>query len=214
MNDIGELLRFDPLAQAERITGNEYKTDDETAHLGMGIALLHNQRKNAALAASDDSHYGITFDGMVALMGRLGFDVVLTRTFAGRDAAETSLVLWHPDGILGTLESYHGDHLNTAKVYYNVRPHDEFLPWSVTSSGQHRLGVWAGDHDAREGIRYNLDALREHGDFLSPWVARPWLWFLNYTDTDGDYDHKAINESVIAQLPEHVIAAITPAVSA
>lgn len=212
MTDIGSLLRFDPLAEAEKITGHDYKTDEDSGLLGFGIAIKHNERKAKALAATDDSHYGITFAGMTELMGRLGFEVVLTRAFTGRDGVgEKHLVLWHPDGILGTVESYQGDMLNIAEVYYNVRPHEEYLPWSVTSSGQYRDGVWIGDHDAREGIRFNLAALREHGDFVNPWVFRGWVWLLNYTDTNGEYDdYKAINEAAIAQLPEHVRSAISP----
>lgn len=208
MSTIGDLLRFDPLAEAERITGNEYKDDAETTHVGMALAMLNGEAKDRALTETDDTRWSLDFAGTVALWKRLGFAVVYERPFKGSD--ETFLVLWHPDGILGTIESYHGDRVNTQKVYYNVRPvGTEYLPWGVISSGRYTDGVWVGDHDAREGLRFNLDQLRAHGDFLPVWVERPFLWLLTYEDSKVDgYDYKAINADIIEQFPENVRSAI------
>jgi hypothetical protein len=66
--------------------------------------------------------------------------------------------------------------------------------------------------DCREAIRYYLGKMRETGTFLPVWENRPFLWLLHYMDTkDEGYDYKAITASRIAQLPEHVRNAITPA---
>ena len=52
---------------------------------------------------------------------------------------------------------------------------------------------------------------KQHGDFLVPWVQRPFLWLLDYSQTKvPGYDYKAISEAVIATFPAHVHAAITP----
>lgn len=213
MNDIAALLRFDSLSEAEKLTGSDYKTDENTVRLGLGLAMLNNEAKDRALAETDDTRWSLDFAGTVALWERIGFETVHTRNFVARDSVETYLVLWHPDGILGTVESYGSTRVNTQKVYYNVRPTSGHLPWDAISSGRYVDAVWVGDHDAREGLRFNLGRLREHGEFLPIWVERPWLSLLTYQEAREDgYDRKAITESVIGELPEHVRTAITPEV--
>lgn len=212
-DDLTKMLNFDPLSAAEDITGVDYKDDEGTLLLGMSMAMLHNRAKEIALCEANDTHFRQTFDEAVAIFADMGFAEVLRDTFAGQDDREdTYLVLWHPEGLLATCESY-GEHLNTAKVLYNYAHANGALRWDLTSSGRFREdGVWVGDHDAREGIRHNLNALRAEGEFLSTWVERPFLWLLTYMDTKVEgYDYDAINEERVARLPEHVRQAITPA---
>ncbi len=204
-------LRFDPLAEAERITNESYKDDSDTMMLGIGLALLHNERKADLLRGADDSYYGIGFGDMLALLARMGFEEVLRDAFAGRYGPDEYVVLWHQDGLLATCESFDG-RLNTAKVLYNYR-HDSggYPGGGLTSSGGMRGEVWVGDHDAREGIRHNLGRMYAAGRFLDQWVERPFLWLLTYADSDVEgYDHQAITERRIARLPEQVRERITP----
>lgn len=207
---IREALTFDPLAHAEKITGRSYKDDDATARLGFGLALQHNQAKRELLADAGDSYYAMSFADQLAMFDRMGFRQVLVDQFAGRDnITESFALLWHDDGLLATCESYRGEQRNAAKVYYNYRHWNGYPGWELTSSGGMRGDVWVGDHDAREGIRHNLDAMRAEGEFVSPWVVRPFLWLLTYADTDVDgYDYAAINADRISRLPADVRAAI------
>jgi hypothetical protein len=215
-DQIRELLDFDPLAAAERFTGESYKTDDLTSRLGLGLHLRHVQEKEAALRQRSDSFYSMSFEPAMNLFADLGFATVYTERFAGHSAEETYAILWHPDGLLATCESYtwNADEeagRNTAKVYYNYRHRSGGYPSGLTSSGHMAGEVWVGDHDAREAIRYNLNAMRAAGRFLPVWVERPWLWLLNYADVKVEgYDHEALTERRIAALPEHVRRAITP----
>jgi hypothetical protein len=204
-------LRFDPLAAAEYLTGESYKDDTKTSRLGFALALQHNAAKEALLRGRADSFFAMDFRPSLDLFTDLGFEEVLRDTFVGRNGAdETYVILWHPDGILATCESYSGTSRNSAKVYYNYRHESGGYPGLLISSGSMHGDVWAGDHDAREGVRHNLRLMRNEGEFLSPWVVRPWLWLLAYSDTDGDYDYAAINAERISRLPEHVRRAITP----
>jgi len=205
---IAKLLRTDPLVEAERLSGKSYKDDPDTLHVGMALAMLHGAHKETVLRESGDSYMNMQFDDAVELFAALGFTEVYRETFVGRRVDETYLILWHPEGLLATCESFDGTHRNSAKVYYNYRPNDEYPDWGLTSSGRMHGGVWVGDHDAREGIRHNLDAMRAAGRFVSVWSERPFLWLLNYTETDGESDHEALNEAKIAALPETVRSSI------
>lgn len=62
MTDIGEILRYDALDTAERLTGKSYKEDEDTMGLGFLMHISHGERKAAALKATDDTHWGISFD--------------------------------------------------------------------------------------------------------------------------------------------------------
>lgn len=223
MADLQKLLQFDGLATAEEITGRSYKEDADTQSLGFALHMMGTQAKRKALAEAKDTHYGVTFDETVAIYMEEGFQVVHRRDFAGRTYSsdeeapqERYWILWHPEGILATAESYQGTSLNMSKIYYNVEfPMDLANRYGYTSSGHAERAlydqgryVWIGDHDVREGLRHTLSRLREVGTFQPKWVERPWLWLLAYSD-DSD-NHRAFNESVIAQLPEPIRAAITP----
>ena len=223
-DNIRELLSVDPLAEAERITGQSYKEDEGTSALGFLMHLEHSKRKEAALKAAADTHFSMTYADACGVYSRLGFEKVGTFPFVGQawsdgeqPPQEELSVWWHADGLLLTAESHGGDRVNVSKVYYNVRPHeprpDGF--WSRLSSHGPIEGstARAGDHDAREGLAANLAGLREVGDFLPEWEARPFLWLLTYMDTKVEgYDYKAINEARIAGLPDHVRNAITPTI--
>ncbi|MFA5387337.1 MAG: hypothetical protein WC322_02985 [Candidatus Paceibacterota bacterium] len=211
-----ELLTFDPLAVAEKLTGQSYKEDDPTMNLGMGIAIMHNQRKGAILEAAGDTHYSMKFADALRVFQSMGFRVVLQEPFEGIDFKglpngykETFIILWHPQGLLATLESYWGDGLNSSKVWYNILFKEGVNQWPLTSSGHMNNHVWVGDHDGREGIKFNVEQLAENGDFLQTWVERPFLWLLTYADTKVEgYDYNALNAARIAKLPPEVQAAI------
>lgn len=210
MPNIPSLLSYDPLAEAERVTGQSYKDDEATMRLGFGLQVMHSRDKEAALREVRDSYFSMDLSETLALFAEMGFEEVLCDTFTGNGSAETFRILWNPEGLLATVESYRGTHRNAAKVYYNLAVRDSSDLWSRTSSGSMPVDdVWVGDHDAREGIRTNLDRLREVGDFLPVWIEAPFLWLVNYAETkDAGYDYAAINEERIGRLPEHVRDAI------
>lgn len=218
-DNLQRLLDTDPLAEAEKITGKSYKEDDETMRLGFGMHALNAAAKERALRAADDTPFTDSWFNTMRVFSELGFSIVHQHKFDGNHPGETFVVLWRPDGVLAKAESY-GLNRNTADIFYNWRPAEDIEPWGIASSGSfHResydLGdkVWVGQHDVREGLRHKLARLEENGKFLVPWVGRPFLWLLDYSQPKADgYDYAAINETVIATLPEHVRNAITPEV--
>jgi hypothetical protein len=219
MSDIDRLLTFDPLASAEELTGSSYKEDRGTMALGFLMHLRHSDQKRRALAASGDSWFNMDLAETLSLYSQMGFEEVLCDEFAGRSWGEepahreTFRILWHPKGILATVESYQGTRRNSTKIYYNVAISDVASGrWvSCISSGRMaKVGdVYVGDHDAREGVRRAISRWEEVGEFVPAWVDRPFLWLLTYTDSDVEgYDYVAINAERISRLPKHVQAAV------
>lgn len=213
--DLHRLLRIDPLADAEQITGKSYKDDTETMRLGFGLHLELAAAKERAARETRDSYFSMDLAETLGLYADMGFEQVLCDEFEGTAydgepaPAETFRILWNTDGVLATVESYQGTRRNATKVYYNVLIDDRSDLGSRTSSGRlHDGDVWVGDHDGREGIRTNLERLSEIGSFLPVWVASPFLWLVTYAETKGDYDYEAINAERISRLPEHVRRAI------
>jgi len=218
-----ETLRFDPLSAAESICG----TDTEE-YLGLGLLLAqgHARVKNRLLTERNDTTLVNTLDRYLHIVTGAGFETVLTMPFEGRSYSdrpaplETLYVLAHPDGLLLLFDTYGSDHVNSAKVWYNWRPAPlcSEQAYRYTSSGHWvnsgvdtGFDVWAGDHDAREGLIYKLSRLRSTGEFLPQWVEQPFLWLLHYRDTDTpDYDYAAINAERIGLLPRWVQTMITP----
>lgn len=154
---ITELLRFDPLYFVEGLTGKSYKEDPETERDGMLLHITHTRRKNEILRSIGDSHLGISWVEYAKLLMNYGFRIVLTETFVPPTHNPTEvppkeyyLVLWHPKGILATVESYYGKSLNSSKVYYNIA-FTEYAcmgiddRWPFTSSGSF---AWEVDFDA------------------------------------------------------------------
>jgi hypothetical protein len=66
--------------------------------------------------------------------------------------------------------------------------------------------VWSGDHDAREAIKNNISLLYENGVFLEKWINVPFLWLVNYSETDdkNGYDYEEINKIKISKFPKEI----------
>lgn len=218
--DFQRLLDTDALAEAEKITGRSYKEDPLTKALGFGMHIRLTETKREELALRDDTYYASPWTDTLRIYRDLGFEIVHSHRFpSSRQTVELDafVVLWRLDGVLATAESY-GDATNSSKIYYNWRPNEDLESrWGITSSGGfHRESydagdeIWVGHHDVREAIRHKLARLESNGTFVVPWVARPFLWLLDYSQPKVEgFDYKKITGGVVATLPEHVLVAIT-----
>lgn len=159
-------------------------------------------------ALPSSSQEDLTFD----LLEQAGFERVLDLPFTGHANRQEHLYVYaHRDGLILKLDTYY-DRINAADVYYNWRPNmDSPGWWSLTSSGGPLQpdNIYPGHHDARWGLRHNLDRMRKNGPFASTWTADPFLWLLHYMDTkDETYDYKAINAERLKLLPDWVRAIV------
>jgi len=212
--NISDVLKFDPLDVAERITGTStHDANSPAMALGFLLAMKHGARKEEMLAEIGDTRFSNTLSDYVAIVEKAGFEQVLALPFAGNeDVQETMFVFARHDGLLLRFDTYQSDRVNGGAVYYNWRPDSIKTMHRYTSSGGMVSDtVWAGDHDCREAIVHKMKQLQENGACVSPWVKRPFLWLLHYMDAKVEgYDYEAINASRVAMLPEWVREFIGP----
>jgi len=215
---IAEALSFDPLAEAERITGSSYKDDKSTAFLGMFLAMEQSSRKARLLQESNDTCNHNNLAQNVQVVESLGFQLLESGTFQsagmGDEGQEEQWSIYWRDGILLFLDSFRGN-LNSGHAYFNYRlnPGSRSLTgysggFTLTPEGDR---VAYGSIDIREGLRHRLTTMEENGEFLSQWVERPFLWLLHHSDTKvPGYDHEAITKQRISLLSQDVQDAVTP----
>lgn len=216
--ELQELLDFDPLGAAERITGGFFQTDPTTARLGMDLFSAHVDAKLDALKQSYDTYSGMPFEEHLGVYADLGFDIVLDDPFTGTDQQqERMVVLWRPDGLLGVCESYRSwRSTNTSYVHFAWRPHDPEAWWSIGGSGSMEGGVRFGDKDVREGLRHLVGRLEREGSLLPVWEGRPafdrpWTHMGTYMEWDngrGKDTWDAVRLARFRRLPEHVRRAV------
>lgn len=187
-----QMLSFDPLAEAENITGKSYKEDEETKLLGLALHLRHAQLKKTELSLRDDTYYGMTMEDYLRVLGDLGFEKVHEAP-SERDG-DIDYLFWHStDHLLLTTDTY-GKTVNAATVYFNCRfpnieamrnlPLSGYLVGDLYDQGDF---VWSGYLHAREGLRQTVGILRDRGQCIA-WVENPLI--------------RKIPEDVVAALPE------------
>jgi hypothetical protein len=213
MNDeIQEVLSFDSLHEAEKITGRNYKEDAGVAALGMILELQHREKRNAWLYLTRDTNsWNQTLEEYLAVLEEMKFQLIYTEDIA--DTGDKLRIFWH-SGILLVTDSYWKDtKINSANAYFNYRgPCDGMFrcshSWIKEVDG---VNVFAASKDGREGLRFTLNKMLEVGEILPIWIERPFLWLLHYLDIKQEgYDYATMNESRIAKFPEEVRNAITP----
>ncbi len=210
--NLDELLNYDGLHEAEKLTGISYKEDDSTSALGLLLSIQNNKAKEEALTSRGDTHFGRDMAWMREFLPSLGFALIHKHDFMSAigycdttSYAECVEFYWHPEGILFKLESYCGERMNTCNAYFNWESHDPRDAYLRGASGGLNNGVMVGHIDGREGFAYFLENARKNGKFLAKWVERPFLWLLTYDEPKVEgYDYNAINAARFAQFPQHV----------
>lgn len=212
-----EILSFDPLSQAERISGNSYNEDENTMMMGFMMDLMHGQNKETILQSLDDTTLSNDLDNYIRIIKSEGFEEVLILQFIGTytKKCERMFVYFQKEkGILLKFDTYNQNHVNSGNYYYNWKPNDTKEAWGMTSSGGYEKDVngdlvWVGNHDCREALRFHIRQLSNNGQFVTPWLKQPFLWLLHYEDTkEKDYDYNTINKKRIGMLPDFVQEAI------
>lgn len=214
-----DILRFDSLDAAEKITGKSYKDDKETAALGLLLAMAHNESKKRLLSESCDTYMGQPIDKYLAVVRDIGFKDGVEQSFPGSSdrCVEKYFLMWHPDGILLSFDTYNGDLVNGGSVYYNWAPDvDDWFKYTSSGRGDTIGGrfVWFGYHDAREALKYNLQVLRDHGRFLNPWVTCGSLFLGSYQDHKENSDtskYESLNLAYLQRLPSEALGIFLPA---
>lgn len=223
MDDLDKLLKFDPLDTAEKITGVSTADAElqgfENPAMAVGFVLMQENAaaKEEWLTELDDTSFHNKLERYQRIIEKFGFEQVLADNFTSKwDNHENYFIYAHRKGLLLSFDTFNQTSVNGGKVYYQWRPS---VPLDEThgcrSSGCFENydtdPVWIGDHDCREALIHNLNKLNNRGEFVSPWIKRPFLWLLHHGDTEAEnYDYKEINETRIERLPQWVKDFIGP----
>lgn len=203
-NQIENLLQFDPLAEAESVTGLSYKESEETSALGVLLHMAHSKAKDKALQETGDTCYSNTLAQQIAVFEGMGFELVYSGKVEGTD--DSFYIYWR-DGILLFFDTFRGK-LNSGNAYFNYVSNDDwfFMPgFSGSCVEYNSTVVKVGSIDVREGFRHRIESLEKKGTFLSNWVEIPFLWLLHHQDTKVEgYSYDDINKLRISLLPKKV----------
>jgi len=223
---LDEMIKFDALEAAEKLTGKSFKEDKETHDIAMDLMWSNSMLKREKLQELKDSYHGISIKDYLRIIEDDGFEQLLVEDFIDSDAPEglyeKYYVYGHQrDGFILSFDSYSykiDDNvdilLNGGNLYYNWKPLVDNYFDTVSSGSFINKDVWAGYHDCREGLLHNVNNLRNRGDMVNPWVARPFLWLLNYAQ-ERDVKKKAvtydeINREKISKLSDWAQKIIGP----
>lgn len=96
-----KLLSYDPLDNAEHITGKSYKTDERTMAIGFIDHLRATQERRETLELLDDTAFSNTVERYTRIITEEGFERVLEIPFTDERGKPESFQVWfHPDGLL------------------------------------------------------------------------------------------------------------------
>jgi hypothetical protein len=222
------LLNYDPLAEAEKITGKSYKDDEETTAIGFALLQTRSKMRDAALTERGDTVFHNALDRYRGIVEDAGFECVYVEPFTGRrnGSEETYFIYWHSDGLLLAFDTYRTDIVNGAQVHYNWK-RNKGSDYYANASSRGVCDDWDDPDadvvllqslDAREALLFNLEQLRANGEFVTPWIGEPMLWYLHHhgdPENVGRYGDPGYSQARddaqanrIARLPEHIRKAI------
>lgn len=210
-----KLLEFDPIAAIEDTVGKcheNWNTAEETAAIILN--MMYSEGKTTHLKGIGDTHCGITWSKFIDIAKNYGFECGYSQKFAGTGYSdhveEEEIIFYHKEkGLILHAESFDAKSINSAKVYGEVKTTDKLTSSQLSalngcSFGGNPNNTISFDVDVREGFVYHLEALSEAFEFSQRWSTVPFLWFLNYMDTEKpNYDYKKITaEKIAASSPE------------
>lgn len=210
MNEVTKnVLKFDPLAMSEVVTGKRHEEWDEDEQLNaLGACMFANDVKKDYLKSIGDTYFGIKWQEFLDLITTYGFIQGYSEDFidgkGGNTKTEQMVLYYHKEkGLILHAESYSDKtSINSAKVYGELtcaEPTQE--QWKALTGFSHGAlceGNVDFNVDGREGLLFHLETVSSSFELNQRWNKIPFLWFLNYTDTrNKGYDYKALTEKRI-----------------
>ena len=219
--NVGEMLRFDGLKEAELITGKSYKEDQETERLGFANAILNSKILTENLIVNEDTNKSSTMEQFIEVNERLGFEKIYEKTTkCTKENYESHLKLneevtqyyyWHPTKyILSVFEGYDNNQkINSAVMNYAIKEKTgKNLRMAISSGVFDKDHMWNGSHDTREAMSYKIQKLEEVGEFMK-WTEKHFLWLLTYLEKNVEnYNYEKINQEVLNNFPKEVLEAM------
>jgi hypothetical protein len=183
--DFDSILHFDPLLEAEKVTGKSYKEDPGTQGLGFLLLQESAQRKKDELMLRGDFYRNIPFTEAVDIARDAGFTPVWVHHGPSNYGDPQHTIMLWSDGILLKINDYRGN-LNEAYIFFNWRPFsgksNEFAPifqFPISGGMEHKgegfddiegdPWVFVGNIHVVEGFKHYVEKLRASGEILTEW---------------------------------------------
>jgi hypothetical protein len=168
------MLSYDAFGAAEDLTGKKISEDTSIDLLALTLIAENQKERSNLLTKRGDTTFSMGMQVYLEILEQEGFERVWEGRLNRGYQIDKIVCLWHPkDTLLAKVDSFGSDR-NGATIYMNY----VFGP-----NGKSRLGLgdsrpYRGDNvsriltsiDAREGVRYKLNCIRDLGGFfLNPW---------------------------------------------
>jgi hypothetical protein len=190
---LDELLRFDPIAEAERVSGkqhwSEFSKEDE--YTAMALAMLSGDMKRNALKEANDTYFSMKFGEFIDLIISNGFKKAIqykfknTKTYLGE--TDEFACYYRNDGLVIICDSC-GDSLNGGDIYGNYKRNDNEKCWiGDGSSSPIGDGIIGFGKDVREGMFHFISKVNNIGEILPIWKGSGCFnWMLDRTERSSD----------------------------
>ena len=179
-----KLLHFDAIAEVEKISGKRMDYEDKGTGLSAVLMMRSNgARKEAHLKRRKDTHFGMSWDDMIAFLKRNKYERVYYGEAIEPKEREAIYVL-RSKGILFYTTSYDWTGVNTANAFFEFRfnSKEEYRMCDLRATNgpvsMVNLMQRTYDLDCREGFLSNMLQLEGRGEFITPWTDkkhRPYL---------------------------------------
>lgn len=194
-----EIKGFDPVATMDALGVISGTPDADLAILGLAVSTGHYKRSVLdAMGDTQLTNLLPRYLEIAQSVGfEIAMKVPFTTASSGSEEprAETMYIMAHRKyGIVLVFDTYttsvdnYTPHVNSGQFYYCWVPHERDSSHRFTSTGgwystkepnwlknrKHNDAVpsdlfWHGNHDCREALRFNIEQLAKHGNFLPVW---------------------------------------------
>lgn len=124
-DELSILMKQDPVATAEKLTGQKVTTEPNLPGIfALQLSMEKGKRMKSLLAERGDVWSGMNVDDYRSVIEAHGFELVYSSSFAGNGGEERHFIYAHREGLLLSMDTYAGERVNGGKVYYCWRKGD------------------------------------------------------------------------------------------
>lgn len=195
-NEIERALNFDPIAEAEKVTGKGHWSGFDSADnsLALLMGITSNANKKDLLAQANDTYFGMSWSYFIDQLFSRGFKLGTAWRFTddkyGEIHEEVAVIYYREDGILIFAESYsNATSVNSGKCWYELEFSDEANSTGdafrriIRTGGMHAEKKLNNQIDIREGLFHKLETAAECGKFIPVWEHNTFLWISDYVES-------------------------------
>lgn len=187
-----ELIKFDPIAEAERMAGKNHWSEfneNEMLH-ALQLQMAHSRCMKNEMVKRSDTYPLMTWKYLCNLMDENGFMVATKWNFTNyRCNYDEEARIWYKPGILIFAESYSSTDVNGGSCYYELEgnadasDNDLFSLIQTGSFHNPKRNILNTKINIDEGLFYKLNKAKSLGKFLTTWTYDDnTFWIYDYTE--------------------------------